>query len=170
MRRGLLLLALMLACVGCDQATKEIASRTMAGEPRISLLYDTVRLQLAENSGAFLGLGAGLSDGLRFWLLTVLNGLVIAGVLAYLLVKGRQLPSLQFVALGLIAAGGVGNLIDRVANDGRVTDFVNLGVGPVRTGIFNVADVAIMAGAAGLLLAPWWARRAAPSGPASPGV
>ncbi|HEY8123705.1 MAG TPA: signal peptidase II, partial [Myxococcota bacterium] len=41
---------------------------------------------------------------------------------------------------------------DRVLNAGAVTDFVSLGVGPLRTGIFNLADVAIMAGAALLLL------------------
>jgi signal peptidase II len=56
----------------------------------------------------------------------------------------------QFVALGLLLAGGVGNLIDRINQNGHVTDFLNVGIGPVRTGIFNVADMAIMAGA-GLL-------------------
>jgi signal peptidase II len=43
-------------------------------------------------------------------------------------------------------AGGASNLLDRVAF-GSVVDFVNLGVGSVRTGIFNVADMAIMLGA-----------------------
>ena len=46
----------------------------------------------------------------------------------------------QIIALALIAAGGFGNLIDRVLYDGRVTDFLNLGVGSLRTGIFNIAD------------------------------
>ena len=161
MPRGLLLVLLMVACVGCDQATKEIATRTLSGEPPVSLLFDMVRLQYAENTGAFLGMGGQMSAGARFWLLTVINGLMIAGVLAYLAWRGRQLGGLQLAALGLIAAGGVGNLIDRVAHDGRVTDFLNLGVGPVRTGIFNVADVAIMAGAGALLLVPWLQRRAA---------
>ena len=168
MRRGLLLVLLMVACVGCDQATKEIATRTLSGEPPVSLLFDTIRLQYAENTGAFLGMGGQMSAGARFWLLTVINGLMIAGVLGYLAWRGRGLGGLQLTALGLIAAGGVGNLIDRVAHDGRVTDFLNLGVGPVRTGIFNVADVAIMAGAAALLLAPWLASRSAAAAGAPP--
>jgi signal peptidase II len=48
----------------------------------------------------------------------------------------------------LLAAGGIGNLIDRILRDGAVIDFMNLGIGPVRTGIFNVADVQIMAAVA----------------------
>jgi signal peptidase II len=55
------------------------------------------------------------------------------------------------VGLALIFAGGASNLLDRVAH-GSVIDFMNVGVGPLRTGIFNVADVAIMAGVALLLL------------------
>ena len=48
------------------------------------------------------------------------------------------------LALALIVAGGVGNLIDRMTSSGGVViDFLNLGIGPVRTGVFNVADMAI---------------------------
>jgi signal peptidase II len=42
------------------------------------------------------------------------------------------------------------NLADRMAI-GSVIDFLNVGIGPVRTGIFNVADMAIMAGIAMVL-------------------
>ena len=45
----------------------------------------------------------------------------------------------------LFLAGGVSNLIDRVTL-GRVIDFLNVGIGPLRTGIFNIADMAIIAG------------------------
>jgi signal peptidase II len=65
------------------------------------------------------------------------------------------MPRWQFIACVGILAGGLGNLIDRVTNHGQVTDFLNLGIGSLRTGIFNVADVAITGGA--LLLAwLWW--------------
>jgi signal peptidase II len=46
----------------------------------------------------------------------------------------------------LLCAGGIGNLLDRVRYDGYVTDFLNMSIGPLRTGIFNLADVALMAG------------------------
>ena len=43
-------------------------------------------------------------------------------------------------------SGGFSNLYDRITNHGGVVDFMNMGVGSLRTGIFNVADMAIMAG------------------------
>jgi signal peptidase II len=46
----------------------------------------------------------------------------------------------------MICCGGLGNIIDRLIYGGYVRDFLNVGVGPVRTGIFNIADVALMAG------------------------
>jgi len=48
----------------------------------------------------------------------------------------------------LCFAGGVSNLIDRVRFGGTVVDFLNLGVRDLRTGIFNVADMLILTGAA----------------------
>ncbi|MFG0334216.1 MAG: signal peptidase II, partial [Maioricimonas sp. JB049] len=98
-----------------------------------------------------LSLAAGLPREARFWLLTVMNAAVLAGVGWFLLFR-RDLDRMAFAALGLIFAGGVGNLIDRVRLDGIVIDFLNLGIGGLRTGIFNVADVAITAGF--LLLIP----------------
>ena len=54
----------------------------------------------------------------------------------------------------LLAASGIGNLIDRLLFDGHVTDFLNLGIDSFRTGIFNIADVVGVLGLATLLLAP----------------
>lgn len=68
------------------------------------------------------------------------------GLLSFLILK-RNIPLLLFVSLVYVLSGGVGNLIDRVCNNGLVTDFINVGVGPIRTGVFNVADMAITFGA-----------------------
>ncbi|MNE97816.1 Lipoprotein signal peptidase [compost metagenome] len=46
-----------------------------------------------------------------------------------------------------IALGGISNLIDRVARDGHVVDYLVLNLGSLHTGVFNLADIAIMAGA-----------------------
>jgi signal peptidase II len=72
-------------------------------------------------------------------------------MVAYL-VRKRDLAAVDVIAFSLIAGGGVGNLIDRILYAGGVTDFLNLGIGPVRTGVFNVADIAIMLGAGMLLV------------------
>jgi signal peptidase II len=49
-------------------------------------------------------------------------------------------------------AGGLGNIIDRLRFDRHVTDFMNLGIGSVRTGIFNFADLYVTFAAIGFLL------------------
>ena len=45
-----------------------------------------------------------------------------------------------------MVGGGFGNLIDRIFNEGRVIDFVNIGIGSLRTGLFNKADISITLG------------------------
>ncbi|EGG2015176.1 hypothetical protein IDB22_004597, partial [Salmonella enterica subsp. enterica serovar Infantis] len=69
--------------------------------------------------------------------------------LAYLLIK--PMNKLSFSVGLLMLSGGLGNLYDRVLNEGRVVDFMLLQIGPLRTGVFNVADVAIMAGLFGFI-------------------
>jgi signal peptidase II len=70
---------------------------------------------------------------------------VLIGLCAFLILRrGASVP--LFASIAFIFAGGIGNLIDRVWRDGLVTDFINLGIGPIRTGIFNVADVAVTFG------------------------
>ncbi len=50
------------------------------------------------------------------------------------------------VGIALIIGGGIGNLIDRLLRNGSVSDFMNMGVGRLRTGIFNFADLFLIAG------------------------
>ena len=57
------------------------------------------------------------------------------------------MPFTLFTAMLFMLVGGIGNLIDCVTNNGLVTDFLNIGIGPVRTGIFNVTDMAVTCGA-----------------------
>ncbi len=147
--RALLLGMILVLGVGLDQATKWWAETTLDRTRTISMAADTFRIQYAENPGAFLGLGGNLSPESRFWLLTAVNAMFLAVICGILLARWHM-HSPQFVALGLLLTGGVGNLVDRITQNGLVTDFLNVGLGPVRTGIFNVADMAIMAGA-GLL-------------------
>ena len=152
MRALLLMLVLGLGMVGCDQATKQVAEAHLAGEPNIELLGGVVTMAYAENPGAFLGLGDRLPDGARVALLVGVN-MVILGALGWWAFRRRR-ETLVRVAATLVIAGGVGNLIDRVLREGgRVVDFLVVGVGPVRTGVFNVADVAVMVGVGLLFLA-----------------
>jgi signal peptidase II len=144
-RAHVVLLLSSIATVGCDRVTKSVASTTLAGLPVQSFWRDTVRLELTTNSGAFLGLGASWPEPARIALFAGGTGLLLAAMLVAA-VRFRWNFAAR-LGLVLVAAGAVSNLIDRVAY-GSVVDFVNVGLGVLRTGIFNVADVAIMTGAA----------------------
>lgn len=149
-KRSAILLLVLILCIGCDQTTKYTAKEFIPADSMISLAYDTIRLQYTENSGSFLSLGASLSKETRFWIFTVFVSLTLAVMLFYS-VRSRTLPWLPAVAMSLVIGGGTSNLIDRLVYDGAVIDFLNIGIGSLRTGVFNIADVAIIAGA-GLLV------------------
>ncbi len=141
-----LLIAVFLAVLALDQATKLLARKHLAYQPSRSYLGGIARLEYAENRGAFLSLGANLPVGWREGLLGGLNVLLVVGLTAYL-VRSRDLTFWPTFALALLISGGFGNLIDRVLRGGAVTDFMILGIGPVRTGVFNVADLCLTSGA-----------------------
>lgn len=143
-RGWILPLILLLTTVGCDRMTKHLAIIHLAGAPPQSYLQNTIRLQYAENSGAFLSLGSELPDTVRTAILTVGVALLLA-LVAVLAIR-RRWTGTALAGVSLMWAGGVSNLIDR-AMSGHVVDFLNLGVGSLRTGIFNVADVAVLLGA-----------------------
>lgn len=146
-----LVLQIILACIVVDQATKWLAKKYLAPDGFISFAGDTFRFQYAENTGAFLSFGSSLPEPWRHILLTILVGFFLMGLLAYLIFS-RTLPWHYTACLSLVCGGGLSNLIDRLAYDGRVVDFLNTGIGSVRTGIFNVADMAITAGVILLLV------------------
>ena len=91
----------------------------------------------------FLSLGANLPRAVRTAVFTVATAVLLIGMVVFA-VRARW-SGWRLVALALFAAGGASNWIDRAVR-GSVIDFLNVGIGPVRTGIFNVADMAIMAG------------------------
>jgi signal peptidase II len=131
-----------LVTIGCDQATKHLAARHLANGRR-SYLNDTIRTEYVENAGAFLGLGANWPAPARQALFTVGTGLLLATMAAVYLKSARTRA--QLLGIGLLWAGGLSNLIDRVRY-GHVPDFLNVGIGSLRTGIFNVADMVILVG------------------------
>ena len=144
----LLLLVAIGATIGCDRVTKHIAASALSEGPARSFLAGTLRLEYAENTGAFLGLGADWPPAVRTAVFAAGNAVLLA-VLTALALRERW-PRVALLGMALFVAGGASNLLDRITS-GMVIDFMNVGVGPLRTVIFNVADMAIMLGA-GLLL------------------
>lgn len=149
MRRRVELLLLIVFLIGADQLTKSIARRTLASEgPRshgvVTLIYTT-------NTGAFLSIGSNLPPNIRAGIFSGFVTIAL-GLAAVALFRGKVQSPADEVALAVIIGGGVGNLIDRLRFGGRVTDFLYMSAGPLHTGVFNVADVAITCGILWLVL------------------
>lgn len=146
---GLLLFLLLI-----DQVTKVWAWQTL---PEWSSWGDLFRLTYAENPGAFLSLGANFPPSVRFAIMIGFNSLMLIGIAVALLFF--TLPTGLRWGWGVVLAGGVGNLIDRLIYDGHVIDFLNVGLGPVRSGIFNFADMYLTGGVLWLCLIQFWSSR-----------
>ncbi|MGH9422694.1 MAG: signal peptidase II, partial [Thermoanaerobaculia bacterium] len=144
------LAAIILVTIALDQQTKMMARASLMNA--IPHRYAGVlTLLYTENPGAFLSLGENLPPNVRH---VVFDGLVSIGLLvaAFVLFTARMQPGSDDIAIAFIIGGGVGNLIDRFRLGGRVTDFIFLAAGPVHTGVFNIADMAITGGVLWLAL------------------
>jgi signal peptidase II len=139
----IVLLVAIVGTIGCDRVAKHVAATTLADSPGRSYFGDTVRIGYVENRGGFLSVGDDLAPALRAAIFTVATGAMLL-VLTVVAVR-RRLSGWPALGFALFVAGGMSNWIDRVTQ-GSVVDFLNVGIGPVRTGVFNVADLAIMVG------------------------
>ena len=128
-----------------DQITKYMAERFLV-PMRVphEVIGETVRLTLVYNPGAAFGLHLGPYSRWIFMVLTI-GALFILGRLYVTTLPGDR-P--RTIALALVCAGAVGNLIDRIHSAPGVIDFVDIGIGQqYRWPTFNVADMAVSIGA-----------------------
>ncbi len=113
-------------------------------------LMPYARLVHWQNTGAAFGMfqgGAAVFTVLAF---------VVIGVILFYYPKIEAEGWTFRLALSLQLAGALGNLISRLTQDGKVTDFISIGTFPV----FNIADSAITIGTAILILGVWLSERA----------
>lgn len=141
----LFIVSVSFLCVGCDQSTKTLASNYLPKFQFDSYLFDLFRIGYAENTGAFLGIGSSLPSEYRYGVFIITVSVVLLGLLSYV-VLSKNMSSNRVIAFTLLISGGGSNLYDRIVNNGAVIDFLNIGLGSIRTGVFNIADVAIVVG------------------------
>jgi signal peptidase II len=138
------------ACVVADLLTKALAVRMLAGQVDRSFFWGALRLQYMENRGAFLSLGASLPPVVRTGIFVLAVAAILVVLMIYV-VRSPDVARAELWATSLFVGGGLGNLVDRIWL-GYVRDFANVGIGSLRTGVFNVADMAISAGAVLLVI------------------
>ena len=140
-----------------DRTTKIMAINYLKGKETISLFYNTIVFKYTENRGAFLSVGSNWPNNVKYCLLLIIPILVCLYGLYYC--AFRLADKKLIVVLVSIIGGGLGNLIDRLTNDFKVVDFINFGIGSLRTGILNVADMSVTFGVLLLIIYQFKARK-----------
>lgn len=135
-----------------DLATKLLVQQTFQLYESVEVVGDFFRLTYIYNPGAAFGLHLGPYSRFIFLVLA----LVALVVLLYMYRHTPAMDRLRLFAIGAIAGGALGNVIDRIRSPRGVVDFLDLGFGDLRWPVFNVADMAVTTGAI-LLLASLWA-------------
>ena len=142
-----------------DQVTKLLVVQVMDLRNRgeIDVLPPVLNFRMAWNDGINFGLFGGNSDTTR-WILIAL-AILISGAVLWWVHKDRP-PRMGLIAAGLLVGGAIGNVIDRLIY-GAVADFLNMSCCGIENPFaFNVADIAIFAGALGLVFVPSGKKRA----------
>jgi signal peptidase II len=144
------LVGITASVVALDQLTKFLLVSTMGPnrfESRVDVVDGWLALEYTENQGAAFGIFSGLVP-----ILTAASIAVLIGLLLHYLQQAGP-PLWHTLAVGGIAGGALGNLVDRIRL-GHVIDFLSVGPWPN----FNVADSAITIGV--LVLIWGWTRPA----------
>ncbi|MFD1062231.1 signal peptidase II [Winogradskyella litorisediminis] len=145
MKRNLLIALIIIANIAIDQISKVwVRANFIYGETK-EIIGDKFIMQYVENKGAFLGMGSDMNPTLHFIGLKLLPLLVLLYVIYYVYTN-KNLNKLSVVAFSCIIGGGLSNVIDRFLFS-SVTDFFFIDLGGIfKTGIFNIADIAVTTG------------------------
>ena len=110
----------------------------------INLLNGFIILKYAENTGAFMGFGANWNIYIKYSIFIIIPIIVTVIALIYLMIKEQKMYRL--ITFSCIIGGAIGNLTDRLFNDFKIIDFLNIGIGNIRTRTFNLADISMLFG------------------------
>jgi len=132
--------------VAIDQATKALIQAVMLPNQSIPIAGFLLRITYIRNPSAAFGLSIAPA---AFY---VIFGVVASVVIGYYIVRLPKRDYWPRIALAMILAGAIGNLIDRL-RFGEVTDFIQVGLSErLVWPIFNVADMGVSVGVTLLLL------------------
>jgi len=152
-----LILVIIMLNVGCDQISKSIVRDHVDYYEHIKVFSDHITLTKVENSGAFLSMGDALHSGIKFVLLLLMPiAVLVMGV--YFVMTRKDLSSGMVFGVCCVIGGGIGNLYDRILY-GSVTDFLHIDFILFQTGVFNAADMSIMAGMLLIILDAFYKRK-----------
>ena len=133
------------ALIAFDQFTKRLAVFHLKNQPPVVLINGVLELTYVENRGAAFGMLQ--NQQWFFWILTAVFLAVAVYVLLRVPKTARYAPLI--VSVTVLAAGAIGNLIDRVAHR-YVVDFIYFSA--INFPVFNVADIYVTLSVIALLI------------------
>lgn len=155
--RFLIISISILFLVGCDQTTKKVAQSELKNKDKTEIA-GIINLQYIENDGGMLSLGNKLPQEIKFIVFILLVSVFLIILFFYILKNQREM-FLKQSALVLILSGGLGNLVDRVFNNGNVIDFIRIKLPLIESGIFNIADFYVTLGFILILLTSFFRKQ-----------
>ena len=141
---------ILLAVLGIDQLSKYLVVSSMELDQVHEVIPAFFNLVYVTNKGAAFSMFASIDSPLRHYFFVLVNAAAVIG-LTIAALRMRQHHPFYRVSFALIAAGALGNLIDRLRY-GAVIDFLDFYLGSYHWPAFNVADSAICVGVAILFL------------------
>ena len=151
-KRNIYITILIVFNIAIDQISKVVVRTTLTPYEEVKILGNYFTLNNVENSGAFLGLGSDFNPILKIILLWGLP-IVVLGFVLRMVIKDKTIDKMSLFGFCCIVGGGIANVFDRIMY-GSVTDFMHNDFGgPIKTGIYNIADVSVMVGLGCLLVA-----------------
>ncbi len=86
----------MFAFIGCDQSTKYAAKHFLEGKESLHYMGDLLRLSYTENTGAFLGLGAGMPESIRHTVLVFIVTILLSGLMLFV-IRNKKISSIALL-------------------------------------------------------------------------
>jgi signal peptidase II len=133
-----------------DRITKSLALKYLSNREPIRLFHDLLIFRYAENTGAFLSMGTHWNVAIKYLVLLIIPIIICIIGIGHLMF--REQKRYRIIIISCIIGGGIGNLVDRLFNAFKVIDFINVGIGNIRTGILNVADLSVTFGCIALMI------------------
>ena len=129
---------LLLISICIDQIVKQIVIKNVFNSS-IQIIKGVLNFTYVENTGGAYGIGSN-----NILIFIIINIIILGILMKFAISKREEIDTISLIAISLIIAGGMGNLIDRVAR-GYVVDFVD--INPVlKYPVFNIADIFVVTG------------------------
>ena len=125
-----------------DIITKNLVNRYLEERVEVVVIPHLFNFLHIKNDGGAFGIGSNSPVGR---IVFIVIPIVASGALTFAMFKFGKKSIVLSLSLGLMVAGAIGNVIDRLAFNGEVTDFIRFAFWD-NFGIFNVADIGVVVG------------------------